>query len=274
MKAVWQGRKTPLQMGLRPTGLDGWLDSPCLFGDKTRVQTQCALKAQLLKTHRHDIFAQLPGSEEAISELSACISEVKGTVFTTPTEPELISAGRQVSDDLLLLAPDAHTEEWVLRAALLAFPSHWLLHEKIGRPMAEIHAPVPFYAERLESPVNRFFHSMQPDVISVRLNWTLQVGNGLFTPHPSEERIDRAEDIPSQLYLRAERQTFRKLTETGWIVFGIGTHIAPLSLWSCEPDALAELRDAVAVLSPEMKHYRGTHRYEAAFHKYVDSITR
>ena len=55
------------------------------------------------------------------------------------------------------------------------------------------------------------------------------------------------------------------------MVFGIGTHIAPVGLWRNTPDMLAELREAVSGLAPEVKAYRGMHRYEAAFHKYVDN---
>ena len=58
------------------------------------------------------------------------------------------------------------------------------------------------------------------------------------------------------------------------MVFAIGTHIAPISLWQTAPEMLVELREAVLALSPDMKAYRGMHRYETAFHKYVDSVVR
>ena len=259
-------------MGLRGCAVEDWLDSPCLFGDLNRVGGQIALKSGLIERHLPEIYACLPESTGAASELLGLVADAKGFQANQDDAEPLLSAGRSISDDLLLLAPDAKTQNWVLKAGLLAFPSHWALHEKMGRPMSDIHAPVPGYAKTLEAPVNRFLHAMKSEGISVRMNWTLQVGKALFTPSSSDVEIQNPDDIPDNLYLRAERQTFRKLPETGWIVFGIGTHIAPLGLWQDAPEMLSGLQDAVVDLSPEMRAYRGMHRYEAAFHKYVDSI--
>ena len=50
----------------------------------------------------------------------------------------------------------------VLQVAVLCAPSRWRLHEKMGRPLADIHQPVPLYADRLAAPVDRFMRHLKP----------------------------------------------------------------------------------------------------------------
>ena len=275
--AVWQGRKTPLQLGLKSCSADMWVNNPDMFGQPDRVAKQLALKASLLETHLPEIFVALPEAMDACSVLGGLIADWCHTSLPADEHP-LLASGRLVADDLLLLSNDDTAGNWILKAALLAFPSHWQLSTKIGKPMRAIHAPVPAYADKLESPVNRFFDMMQIDTISYRLNWTLQVGDTIFTPHPSENEIKDPEDIPTNLFVRSERQTFRKLPQpagrlnSDWIVFGIGTHIAPIGLWKDNPTALRDLQLSISALSPEMKAYRGVRHYEDAFHKWVDNL--
>ena len=49
-----------------------------------------------------------------------------------------------------------------LIAAVLCFPSRWRLADKMDRLMGAIHGPVPFYADRLARPVDRFMRLLKP----------------------------------------------------------------------------------------------------------------
>ena len=49
-----------------------------------------------------------------------------------------------------------------------ALPSRWRLHEKLGKPLALVHGPVPFYGERLATPVDRFMARGKPGQIASR----------------------------------------------------------------------------------------------------------
>lgn len=279
---VWQGRSTPLQMGLKSCAAKEWVNSADLFDTKNRISSQLALKSGLLETNLAEIFAAEPESLGACKVLASLISEACHTQINEGEHP-LLAAGRLVADDLLLLSNKQGHGDWILKAALLAFPSHWKLSDKFGKSMDAIHAPVPAYADKLHKPVSRFFDMMQADTISYRVNWTLQVGDALFTPQPSQDEILSPEDIPASLFVRSERQTFRKILvqnassekkmDESWVVFGIGTHIAPVGLWAEDFDALKALQKAVSILSPEMKQYRGVGRYEEAFHKWADSLS-
>ena len=67
-------------------------------------------------------------------------------------------------------------------AASLCFPSRWRLLDKIGKPLAAVHGPVPLYAERLAGPVDRFMRNLKPGHIASRLNWSLLDDPALFQP--------------------------------------------------------------------------------------------
>ena len=144
-------------------------------------------------------------------------------------------AARLVPEDLLLLAPfgeaasdDATMVKWHLVAASLCFPAHWVLAEKMGKPLAAIHDPVPHYDERLAGPVDRFFNKMKVGPISARMNWSLQIGTDLFTPHRAQRQAAAGDLDNHQLCLRLENQTLRKLPQTGFVLFTIRTHIEPV----------------------------------------------
>ena len=118
-----------------------------------------------------------------------------------------------------------------LVAAVLCFPAHWRLADKLGRPLELIHAPVPGFGERLAAPVDRFFGNIRVERPVWRVNWSLVDTPTLFLPpehrgHPREIAAERAGE---ELWLRVERQTLRRLPRSGDVVFGIHTYVEPLA---------------------------------------------
>jgi hypothetical protein len=183
-------------------------------------------------------------------------------------------AARLVPEDLLLLAPvpesaagDATAVKWHLVAASLCFPAHWVLAEKIGKPLAAIHDPVPHYDERLAGPVDRFFNNMTIGPISARMNWSLQIGADLFTPHRAQRQAAAGDLDNHQLCLRLESQTLRKLPQTGFVLFTIRTHIEPVSRWKHTPNAIDDLAKMLNDMSVESQSYKGASLYVGALAK-------
>ena len=183
-------------------------------------------------------------------------------------------AARLVPEDLLLLAPvpesaagDASAVKWHLVAASLCFPAHWVLAEKMGKPLAAIHDPVPHYDERLAGPVDRFFNNMTIGPISARMNWSLQIGTDLFTPHRAQRQAAAGDLDNHQLCLRLESQTLRKLPQTGFVLFTIRTHIEPVSRWKHTPNAIDDLAKMLNDMSVESQSYKGASLYAGALAK-------
>ncbi|NBR41234.1 MAG: DUF3445 domain-containing protein, partial [Alphaproteobacteria bacterium] len=127
---------------------------------------------------------------------------------------------------------------------------------------AIVHAPVPDYKTRLEVPVNRFFNNMKSGSITCRFNWSLQIGQELFTPrrnaHPSSDTSTKID----QVYVRIERQTLRKLPRSGHILFTIRTNLESLGNWLAVDGALASLGQMLEDLPDAQRQYKGASLYQ------------
>ncbi|MCC2113984.1 MAG: DUF3445 domain-containing protein, partial [Hyphomicrobiales bacterium] len=98
---------------------------------------------------------------------------------------------------------------WRLAAASVCFPSAWSLKEKFGRPMGEIHTPVPGFAGRMLTVVERIFDNLKPDEPVERHNWSLYGDAELRHTESHEEDLELLdrETLAARLHLRIERQT-------------------------------------------------------------------
>jgi len=262
-----------LAMGTRGLGRGRWLT----IGD-TR---QLALKTTLLRAHRDQTTAALPDTEAAVRELAdavaADVAAATGTdvsaiaaaarvdapnalgVHASVPAGMVEAAARLVAEDLCLLVP--REGGWVLGAACVCFPSHWRLSDKLGRPVAAIHAPVPHYADELAGRVDRFLDRLAPGQGAWRRNWLVHTDDRLFAPAPPPPPAPAltADDAGERLWLRSERQTLRRLPVTGSIVFTIRTQQAPLAVVGSRPDLRAAMADAVESWSDDLIAYRGGH---------------
>ena len=272
MQAPWQKLGFQLKLGLRPRKESHWLPRENLFGIDTERDEQIRQKQHLFAHNRDDIFAAFPSASAASAEMLNMVCDHIAAYHNAPLpdidrrQHPLEAAARLVPEDLLLLAPyrqnDSNDPTWHLEAAALAFPAHWVLAEKMGEPLQVIHQPVPHYDERLAHPVDRFFTAMKIGPISSRMNWSLQIGRGLFTPQRLSRNAAVNDDDFDQLFLRIENQTLRKLKDTGYVVFTIRTHILPMTLWQDDRDALQSMADMMQNMSPATKLYKGVPLYE------------
>ena len=272
MQAPWQKLGFQLKLGLRPRQESCWLPRENLFGNETERDEQILHKQHLFAHNHADIFAAFPSASTASAEMLQMVCNHITSHHHAPlpdidhTQHPLEAAARLVPEDLLLLAPrrqnNSENTIWYLEAAALAFPAHWVLAEKMGKPMEMIHQPVPHYAERLARPVDRFFTAMQIGPISSRMNWSLQIGSDLFTPRRVSRKAASNNDDFHQLFLRIENQTLRKLPNTGYVVFTIRTHMLPMTLWQDDRDALQSMADMMQNMSPSTQLYKGVPLYE------------
>jgi hypothetical protein len=284
-RAPWQRLGFKLKLGLRARSEAEWLPSNDLFGNRAARAEQIGLKARLLAKHHQDVFSAMPNTNAAGDEVLTMVRQHLTTYHNdheyddrmAPVDAglhPLDSAARMVPEDLLLLAPfpesaadNTTAVKWHLVAASLCFPAHWVLAEKMGKPLAAIHDPVPHYDERLAGPVDRFFDKMTIGPISARMNWSLQIGTDLFTPHRAQRQSAAGDLDYHQLCLRLENQTLRKLPQTGFVLFTIRTHIEPVSRWKHTPHAIDDLATMLNEMSRESQSYKGASLYAGALAK-------
>lgn len=265
---------TWLTLGLKPLDPSNWIEIDANFSQ------QIKLKAQLLRDCPDRVFASLPHSiaaqQEVLDLLIAHLRQFYPQQYqqqgnklhslqtqqtwdlTDFAQRPLDLAGRLVQSDWCVLLP--REDGYELVAGSVCFPFRWQLQDKLGRSVAGIHAPVPGYAEKLSRPVDHVFDRLRADYPSVRFNWGIVDTPSLFLPAPhSETPVDAAisiENAGDRLWLRIERQTLRRLPQTGGIVFGIHTTIESLAEVKRNPAKACDLAEAIEQLPVASRIYK------------------
>ena len=143
----------------------------------------------------------------------------------------------------------------VLAAGCVCFPSHWRLRDKIGLPAAAIHGPVPGYDHELGTKVDTFLDRLRSGTVMKRRNWTIHESPELFAPEPPAAADPSIP--PEQLWLRSERQTLRRLPETGAVVFTIRTQQTRIAALEHRPAVAAALASRLEAQPRELARYAG-----------------
>ncbi|MEO1093030.1 MAG: DUF3445 domain-containing protein [Pseudomonadota bacterium] len=216
-----------------------------------------------------EVLAELTEAEGAASELLATIE-----AYLARHHPELeiaiddgralVRAGLSVQEDLCLLLPGPAGHRLV--AAFVAFPARWRLADKIGRPLATIHAPVPGFAERLGQPTERLFAGLKDGTAVWRANWSLVDDPSLHQPQPSTAA---AAVVPEALHLRVERQCLSRLPLSGAVAFTIHTFVRPLTEVVADPRLALALADRLDEMPPDMLAYKALDRSGTAAARYL-----
>jgi hypothetical protein len=207
-----------MAMGLRPLEMDQWLEV-----DEHR-DAQREEKRQLLATSYDTVVAVnaagMEASVELLAEVTAFLASRGDNVATSRDDHPIVAAARLVQEDLCVLV---RSDAWRLQAACVCFPSRWNLASKLGTTLDDIHRPVPLYDDELSRPTNAFFERLKPERSFWRLNWTLIDSPALH--QPTSARRSPHGDL-EDWYFRVERQTLRRLSESGAIVFTIHNYVA------------------------------------------------
>ena len=180
-----------------------------------------------------------------------------------PTLSLIAIAALLVQEDLVLMRKSA--DGWKLVAASLCFPSAWNLLEKFRKPLHEIHAPVPDFGggTRNASLIERMFDNLSPARSVLRWNWSLYGDDKLYHPHSDngmKRRFGEGDNIAGRVTLRLERQTLRKLPQSGDILFTIRIYLDPLEALERHEEG-AELAQSieqqVMAMTDEQIAYKG-----------------
>ena len=209
-----------------------------------------------------DIYRLLPEGEAAAAELAPILEAHLGQhhpeVAIDPTvEAPLVRLGLALQEDLCLMlaGPDGYR----LVGAFVAFPSRWNLAEKIGRPIAVIHAPVPGLEAAIGRPVQLFFERLAVGYPVWRANWSITDDPTLHQPSHAFRRtatLVTPADAGHRLWLRVERQTLTRLPASRAVLFTILTFIAPLAAIAAVPGLGQKLAARVAELPEAMLAYK------------------
>jgi hypothetical protein len=191
--------------------------------------------------------------------LGTQVTFVPGDASTLPLPP-LAWLGGQVQEDLLVL--DGAAPGWLLVAGVLCFAAGWCLDDKLGRPLLEVHEPVPGYAEQLGQRVDALMERLKAERPVTRVNWGISVTDALnkapvtvghwahlregITPRNAGERC----------FLRLERQTLSRLPATHALLFTIHTWCGPIAEEARDPARRRRLAAVLRTVPPATRAYK------------------
>jgi hypothetical protein len=251
-------------LGLRPLEPERWLE--CDLDD---VEVQMAEKRRVLAEHRSTAVALLDDVDAEATEIRDAIIE-----WLAEHQPEhldryrrdlvagqhpLEQAAMLVTEDLAIMVERNGVATFA--GGVICFPNRWDLPSKLGRPMAEVHAPVARLNEQLEAPIDRFFERLTPERAYWRLGWGVldtgdlyQAVDGTAASRPGEFDIDAVG--PDDVHIRVERETLRRFPATGVVLFTIRTHLTPLRTVIGDPEHAALLAEAIEALPDDVAEYK------------------
>jgi hypothetical protein len=201
--------------------------------------------------------ALLPEAEPLLQETLALAASWGTLPATTPGQPlqNCRALGRMWEPDFLLLKPD-ETGEFRLVAACVCFPSAWRLSEKMGQPLAAIHAPVPSLNPALGRSIHQFLAKLRPGPAWLRSNWGLSRSPEL-NQHPARNLPRLTPPLTlDEVWLRIEHQALVALPETGGILFGIRLEMIPLTEVRRHAAAARGLLRALRTMPEEIAAYK------------------
>jgi hypothetical protein len=243
-------------IGLRPIPPEAWLEG----GEADPA----ARKDPLFARVRDLVWAETAGSRAGQTEVLALVDEALGAGEARPDLPPLYAAARRVADDLCLM--EKRDGQWRLAALSLSAGSFFTASEVVGKSLAELHGPVNGFSERFLTRVQRIFEGLRPDLILERRNWTVLNSPELHTPSSAPIRARIGEIAPADaaraLNLRVERQTLRRLPQTGGALFTIRVWVAPLGRLAEDPARLAAFARAWRAATPEFRAYKRFELYD------------
>ncbi|OAA44210.1 hypothetical protein NOR_03938 [Metarhizium rileyi] len=296
-RAFRYGPKYNITMGLRTIAADEWIELDNEF-PKYHADKAARIHERGDKCTRTDPDA-IPAAIELLEELTDYLparypslfkrtrvgidnlwsGESVNTVERPLREDPMALCARLVQDDLALLLeqPDG---TYRLLAGCILLAGFWRLSDKFGMSLSDIHTSgnVPFFREKLERGMVKFFQRMNPDTIHGRNNYFIQLDHSLPWSHSigSEDdpvvgwnTAERAEIIHHH-WFRSERQTLRRLPRTRAICFTIRTYFLPITQIAEEDYVPGRLASAIRSWDDDVSKYKGREKYASVLLDYLD----
>ncbi|MEC9197137.1 MAG: DUF3445 domain-containing protein [Pseudomonadota bacterium] len=232
-------KSIPFEAQPRLPGIQPLKDGDWLWVDEVYA-AQMALRDQLIAAQPEAVHYMADAASDAARELLAmALDDLRhksgfSVSEDSVTRPDghrvpldwaapLRTLGQIAQADYCILQKPEGSDEHILTAAILCFPSSWMLSEKAGRPLTDIHVPVPQYDADLAKRVQRLFDGVQAGRPLWRANNLWHSNPALHQPK-SVLQPRRHED-GGAAYRRSERQVIFRLPESGAVVFSIHTFL-------------------------------------------------
>lgn len=274
----FDGSVNPFGIGLRPLDLANWIEVdghlPRYLAEKNRLMATIpdrvwagdfsseAAQQEVLDLLIGHLLEHFPETYQRVGS-KIRVTGVGSVDLNDISKPPLLIAAHLVQEDLVLLRKS--DEGWRIVAASVCFPSSWVLRDKIGKVMHDVHAPVPGFQRgtRNAALIERVFSNLLVDVPVERFNWSVYNDDELYHDDRSGEHFPDHGSGIADYFLRVEHQTLRKLPTSGDILFTIRIHIDPIELLAKRKDR-KDLGDgfiaAINAMRTDEQAYKGLDR--------------
>lgn len=238
-------------MGLRPG------DAAEFFAVRDATGAVCAERARWLAEDA-DTYSALPCEAEPALLETVELARSLGTNIDTSlsAREQLLALGCVWEPDFVWMHPDDHGTHRLI-GGVVCFPSSWALREKLGRPMGEVHEPVPGLNDILARNIETFFARQEPGAVWVRENANYSRDAELNHLPARPRRPLDATITAAEFFIRLEHQLLLKLPHSGSILFGIRVEVVPLTDLMRDRDATNRLARLLSTMSPAAAAYKG-----------------
>jgi hypothetical protein len=169
---------------------------------------------------------------------------------------------------------EKYGKDYKLIAASVCAPTWWDLSEKLGKSLSSIHEPIIGLEAKIGRMIRHFLRNLKVEDCYQRSNWFLYTRPDLcvFPSNIDMEKDMRCiseDNIGDELYIRSERQTFRKLPKTNTVVFGIKVYVEPISIVKKHPAIAKDMVTTITTMTKEQKQALGISFIEGQLTKYL-----
>jgi hypothetical protein len=206
-----------------------------------------------------------PGQAEAAGLVARALAGQGAAAALEASLPPLLAAARMVPDDLVLMEKrDAH---WRVAAISLCAGTFFTADQALSRSLDELHAPAaPGFTSALGDRTRRIFDHVPEGKVVQRRNWTVVSDPALGIADPTAMRSAIAAIAPADaaehLFVRVERQTLRRLPQTGGVLFTIRVWVHPLAALRQDPARLAAFARAWRTADADFRAYKKLFLYD------------
>ena len=296
----YQGGAFRWRLGLRALDLADWIQIGPAY------ERDLATKREILARHPGTVLSFVQGIQEEASEVlralthhltnrwpqwftvtdGAITNHRTGETFALDsssaapdTRHPIDIAGRLVQEDLVVLVE--RSEGLVVGGGSVCFPNRWDLGSKLGLRLVDVHAPVSRLNEQLGGSVETFFERLRPDRSFWRLGWSVLDTGELY--QPTDGTAPPIEPLPGvdgavawageRLFLRVERETFRRFPDTHCVLFTLRTYVRPLSHLAARRADARRLADALQAMPPDVADYKKVAELTPTAVAWLDAVT-
>lgn len=281
-------------MSLTKMEADWWLELHREYVDTIRA------REQLFEKHGAMVLQTLPGSEIACKELmEMCVqflcarypqyfrvdthrSVLWNGILHTQTNlkstPPMEVLLHNIPEDFALMLRDPETGLYTLRAGMVMSSLGWTLGSKMGLPLAAIHSPVPDYELKMQFSMDRYFSKTPTEKPIQRGSWGLEIHKPLYMPpgdpHSKLRLAQNPSHTISDIHLRVDWQTLRRLPLSGAIVFNFKGIFTPVAEFADEPRVPSLVLKVLREGKKNLMEYKDTWHTEHVVIPYLEECER